>query len=232
MSEAALQPAYALHNRRYRESSLIVEFITRDHGRVAALAKGALGGKQPKQHLLQPFVPLLIDWRGRGDLPTLSSLEVAAHIKQPQGRALYCGLYVNELVLRLSERQDPHSELFPAYVECMSALLQAGNDNAALEPILRQFEVRLLDELGMGLQLLEDVEGRALQADHLYHYDLQLGARAPLGSEEKIHGASLLALASGRIEDVRQRQECRQLMRRVLATHLGGKPLKSRELFR
>ncbi len=227
-----LQPAYALHSRRYRESSLIVEFLTRDHGRVAALAKGAVGGKQPQQHLLQPFSPLLIDWRGRGDLPTLTTLEPAAPTVQAQGNTLYCGLYVNELVLKLTERRDPHSRLFAAYATCMTELIQADPDTPALEPVLRRFEVRLLHELGLGLQLGTDQQGQPLLPEQTYRYEVHAGPVAASPADTTVHGATLLALQSGEFCSEQQRSEARQLMRRVIAHHLGGRELKSRELFR
>lgn len=227
-----LQPAYVLHSRRFRESSLIVELLTRDHGRQGVLAKGALGGKGGRQSLLQPFVPLLVDWRGRGELPTLTTLEAAGAGIQPSGRALYCGLYVNELVLRFSERGDPHSELFPAYLQCMNALLRAGEDNAELEPVLRRFELQLLDEMGLAMQLQEDQQGQPLQPGERYHYEIHAGPRIAMASEEGVLGATLRALAAGELHDPAQRREARSLMRRVIAEHLGGQQLKSRELFR
>ena len=168
MTGYALQPAYALHTRRYRESSLIVDFLTRDHGRIAALAKGASGGRQPRQHLLQPFLPLLIAWRGRGELPTLTAVEAAAQGAMPRGKILYCGLYVNELVLKLTARRDPHSELFPAYTTCMTELLESASDTASLEPVLRRFELRLLEELGVGMSLSLDQDGRPLEPARYY----------------------------------------------------------------
>jgi len=232
MPVSSLQPAYALHSRRYRESSLIVEFLTRDHGRLALLAKGAIGGKASRQHLLQPFTPLLIAWRGRGDLPTLVSLEPATSAGKPGGHALYCGLYVNELLLKLTERAEPHSQLFPAYAACMQDLLEAQNDQASLEQALRRFELGLLDELGLGMQLVQDQEGMPIIPLGHYHYDFLSGPKKTPPDERSLAGETLIALAKGVFSSVEQRREARVLMRRVLAHHLGGRPLKSRELFR
>ncbi|RMG37717.1 MAG: DNA repair protein RecO, partial [Gammaproteobacteria bacterium] len=117
-----LQPAYVLHTRRYGESSLIAELITPSQGRHAVLAKGVLSAKASSRAMLQPFQPLLVRWRGRGQLPVLTGCETADAPLALRGRALYCGFYVNELVLRLCERADPHSTLFPVYVACLSAL--------------------------------------------------------------------------------------------------------------
>ena len=227
-----LQPAFVLHARRYRESSLIVELITRDHGRQAVMAKGAMSGKRPLAAMLQPFVPLLVDWRGRGELPTLSAVEQAEAMPQAQGRSAFCGLYVNELLLKLTQRADPHSELFPLYAACIGELLESPSDNASLEPLLRRFELQLLDELGLGLQLREDHQGRAVEAGRRYVYDIESGPVESAQARSGFDGASLLALDRGMFETDQQRREARSLMRLVLDSHLHGQPLKSRELFR
>jgi DNA repair protein RecO (recombination protein O) len=227
-----LQPAYALHSRRYRESSLIVDFLTRDHGRIALLAKGAIGSKHARQNLLQPFSPLLIAWRGRGELPTLTTLEPASHVQQVVGTTLFCGLYVNELVLKLTERNESHSDLFPVYAACMQDLLEADNQTAGLETALRKFEVRLLDELGLGMSLTEDQQGIPVQPGEHYHYDFLAGPTVCLADDTSVAGETLIALARGDFQSAEQRREARRLMRRVLAHHLGGRSLKSRELFR
>lgn len=231
MSTTSLQPAYVLHTRRFRESSLIVEVLNREHGRRAVLAKGALNSRSSRQQLLQPFVPLLLDWRGRGELPVLTTCEAATAPHALHGRALYCGMYVNELILRLCEREDPHSALFPSYVACINALATEGNENAALEPALRRFELSLLDELGMGLILVHDQSGTPIQADRRYDYLVDSGPVPVEGDGEGYAGATLLGLAHDRLNSPELRSEARQLMRRVLDSHLGGRPLRSRELF-
>jgi len=232
MGGAGLQPAYVLHSRRYRESSLIVEFITRDCGRIALAAKGAIGTKQPRQQLLQPFSPLLLAWRGKGDLPTLTSLEPARVLPQIMGRTLYCGLYVNELVLKLTERNDPHSELFLAYSACMQDLIEAKGNNAELEKTLRRFELRLLNELGLGMLLDIDQQGLAIDPAAYYHYDFDAGPVIARQDENSVAGATLIALVSGEFSSEEQRLDARRLMRRVLGHHLGGRRLRSRELFK
>ena len=147
-------------------------------------------------------------------------------------RILYCGLYVNELVLKLTERRDPHSELFLDYAMCLSGLLDAGQDNSRLEPVLRRFEVQLLNELGLGMLLSEDQQGNAIDPGAHYRYDIHGGAVPARSGASTVSGACLLALAQGEFDTQQQRVEARQLMRRVLAQHLGGRELKSRELFR
>jgi len=231
MGEKALQPAYVLHTRRYRESSLIVELLSARQGRCAVLAKGALGSRKAMGNLLQPFVPLLVDWKGRGELPVLTRCEAVASGSGLTGRGLYCGMYINELVLRLCERNDPHSALFPAYVTCVEALANADQVNAALEPILRQFELALLDELGLGVQLQYDLTGAPVDPTGHYHYVLESGP-APTGeARDAYSGRTLLGLAAGELDDPLLQREARALMRTILDNYLGGRPLRSRELF-
>lgn len=227
-----LQPAYVLHTRRYGESSLIVELLTQRHGRVGVLAKGALSGKKATQNRLQPFTPLLASWRGRGELPLLTAAEAVAPARPPSGKALYCGLYVNELVLRLTQRADPHSHLFPAYVACLDQLSVCKPDNATLEPVLRRFELDLLDELGLGLQLRVDQSGQAIDTARRYHYEADSGPRLALAQEASVGGATLLKLFGGQLDDVQARREARGLLRHLINHHLGGATLTSRELFK
>jgi len=228
---AALQPAYVLHVRRYSESSLIVEFFTRDFGRIAALARGVLKNKKTQNTLLQPFIPLMITCRGRGELPILTTVESMQTITYAKGRALYCGLYINELMMRLTGRTDPYPALFTTYVEAMVSLLQSDRSNQQLEPILRYFEFSLIQELGFGLCLTHDQNGSEIEAGEKYHYDMQQGLRLAGNARLSLSGDSLNALASSSIVTEQQRLETRQLMRKVLSFYLGNKPLKSRELF-
>ncbi len=225
-----LQPAYVLHTRRFRETSLVVEVLTQAHGRQALLARGALGGRRAQPP--RPFVPLLLAWRGRGELPLMTRCEAAGGAAGLDGRALYCGLYVNELVLRLSQRGDPHSALFPAYTACIHDLAEAGQDNAALEPVLRRFELALLDELGMGMQLEHDINGAPVNPRRRYHYRVDAGPE-PVSPQHAggFSGATLLALARHRLDSDQVRSEARRLMRQVLDQRLEGRPLRSRELF-
>lgn len=231
MQKNTLQAAYVLHVRRFRETSLVIELLAARQGRCAALAKGALGSRRAWGNQLQPFTPLLLAWRGRGDLPLLTACETAAPAHQLNDRALYCGLYVNELILRLCERDDPHTDLFPTYVACIDALASASPENATLEPVLRQFELALLDELGLGMQLRLDQDGQPIQVERRYDYLPEQGPVLLHDASRGIAGSTLLALADGGLLSPDDRREARALMRRVLDLHLGGRALKSRELF-
>lgn len=220
--------AYVLHSRRYRDSSLIVDFFSREHGRLACVARGAL---RPKSSLpvRQPFQLLAIEFRGRGDITTLTRAESLAAPHALAGQRLYCGLYLNELVLKLTAREDPHPVIFDAYADCLRQL-HCGDP---VEPILRRLEVRLLEQLGMGLLLELDAQGQPVVADGRYTYQVESGAQAARANDpHALAGSTLLALAKGEFADATELREARRLMRRVLDHHLGGQPLRSRELFR
>lgn len=231
MADRDLQPAYVLHSRRFRESSLVVELLTPQHGRCAVLAKGAMGPRKSRQGSLQPFTPLLVAWKGRGELPLLTHCEPASPGPVLQGRALYCGIYVNELIQRLCERNDPHSKLFPAYAACINALATAAPDNQGLEPVLRHFELALLEDLGLGMQLQQDQEGKPIDPGQRYHYLADAGPVPTEDTAGSYSGSTLLFLALGHPGTPTQRAEARRLMRGMLDIHLGGRPLRSRELF-
>jgi DNA repair protein RecO (recombination protein O) len=181
--------------------------------------------------LLQPFRPLLIALGGRGEVKTLTRVEPASPAHALGGRGLYCGFYLNELLLRLLGRADPHEHLFDHYAVALAGLAQAPDP----APTLRRFELRLLEELGYALVLDRDAERqRPLRPQARYRYDPDRGpvespADAPGFS---VAGRTLLALAGGEALDATQAREAKELMRRVLDRHLGGRPLKSRELFR
>ncbi|MCG6966964.1 MAG: DNA repair protein RecO [Chromatiaceae bacterium] len=228
MDAQSLQPAYVLHTRRYGDSSLIADLFVREQGRVACIAKGVLRARRADTRI-QPFQPLLVDVRGRSEVLTLARAEPAGAALQLLGRGLYCGLYLNELLLKLTPRQDAYPALFDDYALAIQAM-QAGGQ---LEPVLRHFEVRLLEHLGLGLVLEHDYRGQPVVAERRYIYDVGAGPQQCIGDEPTaIHGRTLLALRSGELADRASLREARELMRRVLHHHLDGRPLRSRELFR
>lgn len=226
------QPAYVLHGRAYRETSLILELLTRDHGRTAVVARGAKSPKSRWRSLLQPFRPLLISYSTRGDLGTLSSAEQVAAPPGLYGEALYCGLYLNELLIRLLHRGDPHAEVFERYRGVLADLAA----NQPVQPVLRVFEKHLLDAVGYGLVLDQEYQSGANIVDEAW-YDYQPD-RGPLraGAERDeagrlVSGAALRALREENF-DPDSLLQLRGLMRRVLRYHLGEKPLRSAALFR
>ncbi len=124
-TRVSLQPAYVLHHRPYRDSSLLLEIFTPDHGRVGLVARGARSPKSRLYGVLQPFQPLLISWVGRGELATLSGAEANGPPQRLQGKSVISGFYINELLLRLLHRHDPHAALFDGYARTLPLLAQA-----------------------------------------------------------------------------------------------------------
>ena len=227
-----LQPSYVLHQRPYRETSLLLEIFSLEHGRLGLVARGARRGKSGWRALLQAFRPLLLSWSGRGELCSLVGAEPGDPMPQLQGHALLSAFYVNELLMRLLHRHEPHPELYQAY-QCALVSL-AGHGEA--EQILRIFEKRLLEAIGYGLILDTDVaSGQPVLPGRKYVYGVEQGpSSAPLGSQGGVllDGETLVALERERLDSPEIRVQAKALMRYVLAVYLGDKPLASRELFR
>lgn len=225
-----LQPAYVLHARSYRETSLLVELFTYSYGRVGLVARGARSHKSRRKAVLQPFALLNVSWVAGGDLATLTGAESGGKAHTIQGRDLACGFYLNELLMRLLIRHDPHPQLFRCYAEALQYIANPDNQLQAL----RIFEKRLLDELGYGLILdREVVGGSPIQPDLQYHYRLEEGpvAAESFGtSHEEFSGRTLIALREEQAMDSKQLKEARRLLNQALRRYLGDKPLKSREL--
>lgn len=224
-----LQPAYILHRRSYRETSLILDAFSREYGKVSVLAKGVRGGKTGRIDAMPPFRPVLLSWAGKSDMPLLTGAETAAPTPPLQGVALYCGLYLNELLQAFLHRHDPHPQLFECYAATLAELAEGGDK----EYVLRSFELALLQELGYGLQLHRDADrGADIEPDRLYRYVPEQGPVEARGAGATLRGATLIALREGRLDDADCRREAKGLLRRVIHHHLAGRPLKSRELFR
>jgi DNA repair protein RecO (recombination protein O) len=226
------EPAYVLHHHDYSETSLLLEMLTRRHGRLGVIAKGVRRARSPLRATVVPFQPLVISFSGRGDLPTLTAAEPAGSAPSVVGEALFCGLYLNELLLRLLHRHDPHERLFVSYSEALDQL----GENRDTEAVLRIFEKHLLEDIGFGLVLDRDVQDNApLQSGSSYRYLPERGpvpAATAAGEGIAVQGSSLLALAREHLDDSIARREVKHLMRALLARHLGARPLTSRGLFR
>lgn len=227
MTAPLSQPAYVLHARRYRDSSLLLDLLTRDQGRVSCVRRGALSARRGGPPL-QPFAPLEVRLGGRGEVLSLLDVEAAGATVALHGRQLYCGIYLNELLLKLTGRHDPSPGLFEDYAAALAGLA-AGDE----EPVLRSFEVALLRHLGLAPRFDLDSGGRPVQPASRYTFDPEHGAsEAVPGAPDSVTGAVLAALAAGRLVDPALLPEARRLMRRVLEHHLDGRVLRSRELFR
>lgn len=230
------QPAFVLHSRLYRETSLLLELFTRNHGIIPAIARGVRGSKSNhKRALLQPFQAIICRWRGRGEVVTLTDLDGRSNTVRLDKEALYSGLYVNELLTRLIHRHDPHELLFDEY----SKLLEQLQNQQPIEPALRQFEFKLLEELGYGLNLGMDTSGDAIQPDQHYYLttegQFQLHPEADLETNTdatSFEGQSLVAVSDQQWQHPETLRTAKRLIRLALTPLLGDKPLQTRQLFR
>lgn len=232
------QPAYVLHRRAFRETSAIVELLTRDYGRVGGVARGVKRSRNV--HHIEPFGQVAATWRGRGQLVNVLRTEPLAPC-QLGGDALFAGLYLNELLMRTLSHQEPVAALFRHYGEAVSRLA-AG---APVETALRAFERRLLEELGYGLAFNVDIaSGRPI--DRVKEYLVVAGEgfrEAPVngavngagaphpGGALRLTGAQIAALDGEDYGDADIRLAAKRVFRRALELRLGGKPLATRKLF-
>ena len=225
------QPAFVLHAYPYRETSLIVESFTAEYGRIALVARGAKRPRSELRGLLQGFQPLLVSWSGQHELKSLLKAEWRGGLPLVGGSALWCGFYLNELLLKLLPREDPHPRLFARY-ETALADLGAGREQA---PLLRRFELELLAELGYALPLVREADtGAPVDPAARYHYAFDRGPRRAVPEPGMrmplVHGATLLALADGRYADAATAAEAKRLMREVLDHYLEQRGIESRRV--
>lgn len=226
------QPAFILHARAWRESSLLLEVLSREYGRVGLVARSVRSARsRTPRAVLQPLIPLCLSWSGRGELATLTDAEAIGATLALGGESLLCAMYTNELIARLVPRHDPHPELFASYLETLARLAQT--DPPAWS--LRRFERDLLAHLGYGLQLDGDAEsGEALQAQANYAYRLDAGPVLWRRNADglKLRGSALLALASDVAPDARDLVALRHLLRALIEQRLDGVPLRAWSLTR
>jgi len=221
------QPAYVLHVRPWRETSLLLETFTRDFGRVGLVARGVRGARaRLSRSVLEPLQALRMDWSGRGELQTLTAVEAAGAPHVFRGDALLSAMYVNELLVRLTARNDPHPHLFERYGQLLDGLANAPS----LAWQLRCFERDLLAAIGYALQLETAADtGEPLDSGRAYDY---LPEEGPIGAGEhqgsvRVRGSALLALATGTFPDVEDLAALRRLMRTVIGAHVGERGLQS-----
>jgi DNA repair protein RecO (recombination protein O) len=219
-------PAFVLHTRPWRETSLIVDVLSRHHGRVGLVARGARRQTSSLKTRLMPFQPLTLSWFGKSQLRTLHAAEWQGGGLMLRGHALMCGFYLNELLLRLLPEGDAHQGLFDLYAATLTAL----NEHADVEPVLRRFELDLLSELGYAQPLGHLADGSQLSPERRYSYALSHGVIARRGEEQGYRGKTLLDLAAGDLSDSATLVEGKMLMRTLLAHYLGEKPLATRQL--
>lgn len=223
--------AWVVHRRPYRDTSLLLELLTHDHGRIGAVARGARAQRSRWRGVLEPFQPILVSWQGRGELLTLTGAEAGGRPLRFPGTRLAAAFYLSELVLRLLRRDDPAPDVFHAYGAALQALAVSGE---AEDAPLRLFEKRLLQALGYGL-LLHATADTGLAVDHRrsYRYTLEYG---PVDSGTQtsgllISGEALLALHREQFEDSALRAEMQRLTGAALRLYIGDRPLYSRSLY-
>ncbi len=230
----ALQPAFVLHQRPYRETSVLLELFTQDFGRVGLVARGVRKNRSVLKPLLQPFNPLLLSWQGKTELMTLTAAEANGMPYQLKADCLLSGLYLNELLMRVLHKHDAHSQLYAVYQQTLLEL----QGPVLQQKTLRLFEKKLLEELGYGLRLDYDIStSQPLRADTFYRYHPELGFGSAvemdcLASTMVFSGKSLIALAEEQLDDAECLQDIKRLMRFVLAPLIGQQPLNSRKLFK
>ncbi len=250
----SLQAGYLLHYRVHRDTSFIVDMFTLNHGRVSMLARGGRSAKPATRALYQPFRPLLVSWMGSRELRTLIGIEDSGAALELQNRALACAYYINELLLRLLGKAQAYQTLFAQYSLSLAEL----GASAEFEPILRRFEVQLLESLGLLPDLVHSAAGGDA-VDPLQQYrfypsnatavavkpDTNLWGQKPDNiNDATVHadgvtreegvllsGATLHAVLALDFSDSVVREQSKRLMRALLGLHLGGQPLKSRSLF-
>lgn len=228
------EAAFILHQYPWKETSLVLEAFTRHSGRIGIVARGARRPASAFRGILRAFEPLDLSWFGTAELRTLRSVERVGGFPFFEGSALMCGFYVNELILRLLPRDDPHESLFDAY----EATLRRLAEGTQAEPTLRRFEKFLLQELGYAMPLVLEAEtGTPLDADARYGYVIERGPvlASLIGTGEnplELRGKTLLDMDADDYSDVLTLQESKLLMRMLIAHYLGDLPLYSRQLLR
>ena len=231
MMRINLQPAFVLHTRAFRDTSLIVDVLTPEHGRVSGVARGARGQRSKFKGYLRPFVPVLLSWTGRSDLMTFTQIEPNGPPYFLEGNDLLAAMYLNELLVKLVHRFDPLPDLYDYYQRTLEITRQAG----LREPVLRQFEKFLLVELGYGFDWLATADtGEAISPEKYYAFAAEQGFMAELAhfSNQPIFaGNHILAIAQDDYSDKAVLRAAKQIMRKAIAAHLAGATVKSRELF-
>jgi DNA repair protein RecO (recombination protein O) len=225
-----LTPGYILHHRPYRDTSRILEVLSRDHGRLSVFARGVRGPKAKLASILQPFQVLLLSWTGRGEAAQLTGAESAQASPPLPPACLMAAFYLNELLLKLTTRHDPLPALFDTYHQTLERL----RHGAPLEPELRVFEKRLLEVLGYGLDLGAEAQtGKRIEPDEYYHFRPEQGLVPTVpDAAGALAGHSLIGLANEHLTGERELEDSKRLLQAALAQCLEGRPLATRNVAR
>jgi len=233
MGKIEQEPAFILHSRNYTDSRILIELFTYNFGRVSAVFR------PPKKKSLsvkpQCFTPLLVDFYGKSGLKTVGKLEAQGKLILTQGSGLYCGMYLNELIMRLLAVDDPHPRLFEVYAKSIAELSTTETDEE--DVVLRGFEMVLLSELGYAIDMQTDIDGRAITPESglRYEYDAGCGFRLiQTGPEQRprFSATEICAIRDAKWQETGARRAAKMLSRIALAPLLGERPLLSRELFK
>jgi len=240
-----MQKGYILHSYPYRNSSMLIEVFTREHGRTGLVARGARTQKSKYYGILQPLSPLYLSWSGRGDLSTLTGAEKQGYQHNGYRSSIMSAFYLNELILKLLHRHDPHEKLFDIYERTLIEIgvVRGADINTSEQPIskhqvekaLRLFELQMLNELGYGLVLDHDVEsGMPIKDDINYNYYIDRGPiEEQLDKKQavRISGSSLINIARGILDDDKTRRQAKRLMHTMIDNLLDGRPLNTRVIY-
>jgi len=229
-----LQPAYVLHYRNYRETSFLVDLLTKNSGRISVIARGAKRPKSLMQGVIQPFVPITVAWRGKGDLPTLQTAELCGASIMLRDDKIFSGFYLNELLMRVLHRHSPCENIFTLYENTLCEL----STTDAIEIVLRKFEKYFLRELGYEIQLMHEAHSDIPIKNNQYYlfiphegFSLIQSSKLKQTDNAIFLGKNLLKIANNEFNDTETLRDAKRLMRFALRPLLRNKPLKSRELF-
>lgn len=225
------QAAYLLHSRPFRDTSLLLDFLTRDHGRVSAIARGVRSAKSRNKALLQAFIPLQVDLSGKNELKTLIQVEALSRPLIFQQRRLFAALYLNELLSRLLHRQEGDPEVFCLYEKTLNEL----STNSEIEPTLRCFEIDLLELLGYGIDFSFFTEIADDMPASYYHFSAENGFEAVSSTDESARKyyphRELYRIAAKDFAEPSTLKYAKRLLRTAFAVHLGSRELSSKFFF-
>jgi DNA repair protein RecO (recombination protein O) len=233
MMRVMLAPAFILHGRPYRETSLLLDVFSEEYGRVSLIAKGVRNSKPTaRAAILQPFVPLLISWQGKTELMTLTWAETHGASFSLRGDCLLAAFYLNELMNHVVAKHDPHPKLYEVYYKTLVGL----QTQPLQQHVLRIFEKKILEELGYGLQLLKTTNNTDFSQDKYYRFYPEHGFELCKNDINQLDvaifsGKSLLAIAAEQLIEADVVKDAKRLMRLALKPLLAGKELNSRSLF-
>ena len=233
VSRVNLEPAYVLHCREFKESSLLVDLFTKNLGRITLVAKGARRPKSPLKVILTPASLFAVSFSGKTELKSLNACELLNHYSLSMPVSYNSIVYVNELLIKATEKEDPHKEIFNQY-QLLCEGLSGRTNQVEVEVLLRSFELILLQELGYGIDLsFESISGNKIKPNDKYIFNPSLGftkvQTESTQSKGVFLGKDILNFSSGDLAEEESRQASKKIMRIALDHHLGNKSLNIRK---